>query len=330
MKTLIEVEVGDERFHSLPAFPLDPATVARQAPDALAVSLDRRRIEGRCSLWWRNTPPHEGQRVGFIGHFAVVEAAAAQSLLDWAGARLAAEGCTLAIGPVDGNTWQRYRFITERGDEPPFFLEPDNPDDWPALWSAAGFAPLAHYCSSLNASLANADPCLPMLAQKLHDAGFLIRSLEAEHFEEELRRVHALSLISFRANLLYSPISEADFLEQYRDMRRFVRPDMCLLAEKASELAGYMFALPDLLQGQRGEPLNTVIVKTMAVHPDHGGIGLGTFLMGRCQEAARQAGFTRAIHALFHESNRSGRISSHTARVFRRYTLFARPLKERP
>ena len=47
----------------------------------------------------------------------------------------------------------------------------------------------------------------------------------------------------------------------------------------------------------------------------------------RAHEAARQLGFTRAIHALFHEANRSGRISGHTARVIRRYTLFARSLK---
>jgi hypothetical protein len=47
--------------------------------------------------------------------------------------------------------------------------------------------------------------------------------------------------------------------------------------------------------------------------------------MARCQQAIRAAGFTRAIHALFHADNRSGRISGHTARVIRRYTLFARP-----
>jgi GNAT superfamily N-acetyltransferase len=76
--------------------------------------------------------------------------------------------------------------------------------------------------------------------------------------------------------------------------------------------------------------VDTAIVKTMAVHPNHSGVGLGSLLMARCQQAARAAGFARAIHALFHEANRSGRISSHTARVIRRYTLFARPLGDRP
>ena len=46
--------------------------------------------------------------------------------------------------------------------------------------------------------------------------------------------------------------------------------------------------------------------------------------MARCEQAVR-AGFTRAIHALFHEANRSGRISGHTARASG-VTLFARTM----
>jgi hypothetical protein len=65
----------------------------------------------------------------------------------------------------------------------------------------------------------------------------------------------------------------------------------------------------------------------MAVHPAEGGHGLGSLLMARVHQAMRVAGFKRVIHALFHEANRSGKISGHTARVIRRYTLYARPLR---
>ena len=316
----------DDRFCQLPGFPLDPDVVKREAPDLIALTPDGR---GRCSLWWSSTPPLEGKRIGYVGHFAVTDSSAAPPLLRWACDRLAAEGCASAVGPIDGSTWQRYRLITERGDEPPFLLEPDNPDDWPDLFTAAGFTPLAHYSSALNATLAAPDPRLPMLAQKLHDAGYTIRTVDMDHFEDELRRAHALSLLSFAGNFLYSPIGEADFLAQYAAIRRFIRPDLVLLAERKGELAGYLFAIPDLLRAQRGEPVNTVILKTLAVHPAHGSIGLGSLLMARGHEVARQAGFTRAIHALFRDTNLSGRISAHTAHVFRRYTLFARPLGER-
>ncbi len=227
---------------------------------------------------------------------------------------------------MDGNTWQRYRLLTERGSEPPFFLEPDNPDEWPGQFTAAGFTPLATYCSALNSDLTAEDPRTADLARRVADLGITVQPLRPERFDEEMRRVHALSLLSFRDNFLYTPIGEADFLAQYAPVRPHMRPDLVLLAESGGELVGYIFAIPDLLQAQRGRPVDTAIVKTMAVRPDQGGLGLGSLLMARCEQASRAAGFTRAIHALFHEANRSGKISGHTARVIRRYTLFARPL----
>ena len=61
-------------------------------------------------------------------------------------------------------------------------------------------------------------------------------------------------------------------------------------------------------------------------HPECGGAGVGSLLMARCHEMARGLGYTRVIHALMHEDNKSRKISSHSARPIRRYTLFARPL----
>lgn len=317
----------EDSFHRLPGFPLDPANMQRQAPDSrwLGVDCDGQPA-GRCSLWWTQTPALDGQRLGYIGHFAVTDGSAAVPLLDRACSELAAHGCTLAVGPIDGNTWQRYRFITERGDEPPFFLEPDNPDEWPGLFLAAGFMPLAQYCSALNSDLAVIDSRMTLAAQQVHDRGIIIRPIEADQFDAELRRIHALSLLSFRDNFLYTPIGEQEFVEMYSAIRPYLRPDLVLLAERKDELLGFIFAMPDLNQAKRGEPMDTVIVKTMAIHPEHAGFGLGGVLMARVQEAAHRAGFRRAIHALFHEDNRSGRISGRTAKVFRRYTLYTRRL----
>jgi GNAT superfamily N-acetyltransferase len=326
------VTVGTEdmtRFCAVPGFPLRRESVERQAPDSSClVENAAGQAVARCSLWWRQTPEYDEHAVGYVGHYAVSDAAAATALFEKALQRLAAERCTLAIGPVDGNTWQRYRLITERGNEPPFFLEPDNPDEWPAQFSEAGFMPLAQYYSALNTDLKADDPRTAERERRVAELGITVQPLRVERFAEEMRRVHALSLISFRDNFLYTPINEADFLAQYAPIRPHLRPELVLLAEQRGELVGFIFAIPNLLQAQTGRPADTAIVKTMAVHPDHGGIGLGSVLMSRCQQAVRTAGFTRAIHALFHESNRSRRISGHTARVIRRYTLFARRVGE--
>ncbi|MBI2809044.1 MAG: GNAT family N-acetyltransferase [Planctomycetes bacterium] len=326
-RTWVANDEAGKRFCAVAGFPLDAGAMVRQAPDS-SVFLENSggEVVARCSLWWRHTPGHEGHTVGFVGHYAVVDPAAAAPLFNVALERLAAQGCTLVIGPMDGNTWQRYRLLTERGDEPPFFLEPDNPDEWPGQFTAAGFTPLAQYYSALNTDLASGAARIEPLERKVATRGITVKSLHPERFEQEMKRVHALSVESFRDNFLYTPIDEVDFLAQYTPLRRYLRSDLILLAEQGDTLIGFIFAIPNLVQAQIGRPPDTAIIKTMAVHPGHAGIGLGSLLMARCEQAVLAAGFTRAIHALFHEANRSGRISGHTARVIRRYTLFGRLL----
>lgn len=310
----------------VPGFEVPPEQLARQKPDELLLARCGGRVAARCGVWFRQVPDLPGHHVGAVGHYYAESAAAGNALLNAACTRLAAEGCTLAIGPMDGNTWQRYRLVTERGTEPPFFLEPDNPDDWPAHFRAAGFTPHAEYSSAQTTDLNTRDPRAAEAAGRIAGRGITLRPLDLVRFTAELRRLHALSLICFAGNVLYSPISEDDFVAQYAPVRDHLRPELVLLAERGDELVGFIFAVPDLLQARRGVPIDTAIAKTMAVHPDHAGLGLGGYLMDRIHQAMHACEFRRAIHALFHEDNRSGKISRRTAKVIRRYTLFARPL----
>ena len=232
----------------------------------------------------------------------------------------------MALGPMDGNTWRRYRLIVERGEAPVFFLEPDNPDEWPAQWMRAGFSPVATYTSAMNEDLGQEDRRTDERLVQLARDGIRIRTIDPNRIDEELRRIHRLSLAAFRRNFLYTPLGEREFVAQYHAILPFVRPDLVLLAERQDELLGFMFALPDVLQARRGSAVDTVILKTIAVHPSAAGSGLGSALMDVVQRAARQHGFTRAIHALIHESNTSRRISDRYACTIRRYALFARTL----
>jgi L-amino acid N-acyltransferase YncA len=283
-------------------------------------------VAAQCSLWWTDAPKLPGHTVGVIGHYAAEDAAASGRLLDHACDELGARGCTTAIGPMDGTTWRRYRLLTDRGGEPPFFLEPDNPDEWPDYFLAAGFQPFARYFSALCDDLARTDPRMARVEARMERAGVRIRRLEPARFEAELAAIHALSLVSFQDNLLYSSISLSAFVEQYRPLAAILRPEMVLLAEKEGALAGFVFALPDLLQARRGQPVDTAIVKTAAVLPGREFAGLGGLLVARAHVAAAALGYRRAIHALMHESNESRSLSAHYGRPFRGYTLYARPL----
>jgi GNAT superfamily N-acetyltransferase len=292
---------------------------ARQKPDEVLLGWEANRVIARCGLWWNNVAELPGHVIGVIGHYFAESPAAGAAILNAACDRLKAAGCTLAVGPMDGNTWQRYRFITERGTEPQFFLEPDNPDDWADHWTSAGFAPLARYHSSIATDLGTRDP-------RVRDLGMQFRNIDLARFDEELLRIHGLSLLSFANNFLYTPISADEFVKQYAPVRSFLRPELTILAEQGGELIGFLMAVPDLLQAKRAEPIDTMIVKTMAVHPDHARLGLGSCLMDRVHSAGHALGFRRAIHALYHADNHSGKISRRTANIIRTYTLFSRAL----
>lgn len=310
---------------SLPAF--DPQLLLRHAPDEHWLRLDADGAPtARVSLWWTSAPPHATHRLGVIGHYAATDERSGTELLHHAAARLAERGCTLAVGPMDGNTWRRYRLVTERGAEPTFFLEPDNPSEWPVHWTGAGFTALASYFSALNPDLTHEDTQVARAGERLSRIGVRLRPLDTTNLDADLRRIYAVSARAFTANFLYTPLPEADFLAQYSALRERMRPELTLLAELDGEAVGYVFTLPDWQQAARGEAVDTAIVKTVAVLPERRCAGLGAWLVAETQRAARALGYRRAIHALMHESNNSLNLSGRYATPFRRYTLFGKEL----
>ena len=339
----LELKSGDEMPH-LPyaphVAPLDDADRVRHAPDCHLLLIDAvGTVTARCSCWWTGGPRLDGQRVGIIGHYAASSVAAATALLTHACARLQRAGCVRAVGPMDGSTWRSYRLVTERGSARPFFLEPWTPDSWLEQWHSAGFAPVAQYTSSINDDLSREDPRVPHALARLDAAGVTIRCLDPTDAERDLRRIFALASESFERNYLFSPISQAEFLEQNRRLLPSVDPRLILIAEHdecrvsreatwagEAALCGFLFAVPDVLGPRCGLPLDTVIIKTVAVRRGPVYAGLGAVLVARAHRTARDLGFRRAIHALMYDGNPSRNISRRFASPMRRYALLGRNL----
>lgn len=306
--------------------------------DAHLLALRDDEPSARCTLWWHATSALDGHRVGYIGHFATHADAptradapaysdSARGLLDHACRRLFDQGCTLAVGPMDGSTWQRYRFVTERGADPPFFLEPDNPDAWPGHFGDAGFAPLARYTSARDLDLRRLDPRAGDLAARMRSLDVQIRQMDPRGFAAEVDRIYDVSIASFAAAFLYSPIDRAQCHALYAPLERFVRPELVFIAQQRDVPVGFVFAIPDWLQAQRGAAIDTAIVKTIAILPDPQFSGLGGLLLSQCRQRIAELGYTQAIHALMHDANTgSRRLSDRFGTTIRRYTLFSKAL----
>lgn len=296
--------------------PVPTRTIAKSEPDKII------NLRGAgCSLWWRHTPELDGAKVGFIGRYAADNETASDNILNYACDLLQNEGVEIAVGPVDGNTWNSYRFVTwSAAEQAPFFLEPQTPAPYPKYFEHAGFSALATYYSSITNDLSADEQMVAKLEDKLTRTGVIIRQIDATNFHTELVKLYGLCIQSFKENFLYSPIAQDDFIQQYAAVKPLVQPQLVLLAESAGELVGFVFALPNVYDAQR----ETIIVKTLARLPQRELAGLGHLLLARVQQAAHQLGFKKAIHALMHQTNNSLSLSNRYAHKFREYALLAR------
>lgn len=264
-------------------------------------------LPGSIGLWWSYVPQLAGHKIGCIGECeSVAQIREAESIL-------CDQGCTLAIGPMNGSTWAKHRAVIESDGSPAFPLEPTAAP----VFRDADYGILATYSSSRINLTCDHRPN-PALQNRLRRAGVTVRNLRVAELDDELRSIYRLSLTAFAGNFLYTPVPEQSFLTMYQSFASQLTPGCAFLAESGGDLVGFVF-------GYRTS--HAVIVKTLAVLPERRFAGLGTLLVDAIQQAARSDGFTTAIHALQREDNSSLRISKRfSAEVFRRYALFSNVL----
>lgn len=307
--------MSENQSHSSPADP--------PPDDLIEVRDGTNAVTARAALWWSHTPVLDGIKTGVIGSFEATTDEAAHQVLAEAVARLRAAGAGLALGPMDGSTWRRYRWMVASDGRGPFFLEPWNPPAYPQWWKESGFECLASYTSSVVD--ANCPPGASAAVRKrFEQSGFVIRQLDPARFEAELGIIHDLSLRSFTGNFLYSPLSREAFVADYAKVSAVIDPECVLIVERAGEPCAFLFAIPDLAASRRGEKAS-LIAKTIAVLPEQRRHGIGSILLDELQGIARRKGYGEIIHALQHEHNRSLAITARLRhRVFRRYELLAK------
>lgn len=302
---------------------LDNAALSR--PDASFAVVDVGVVRACFSLWWAGTPPVDGQPSLCLGHLYAEDEDWADKALTHVVQVIHERGLSgTLLAPIDGSTWFSYRLTLDTGTAPPFFLERFSAPFWPQAFERAGFALAAGYRSAVTHDLNYPDRAAEVWAEKIGRSGIEVRRFDPSRAEAELKALHGLSLDSFARNLFYTPISEADFLALYAPVLPALVPDFVLMAWDGDSLAGFVFAVPDFAQRQRGESVDTLIVKTLAVRPGRAYAGLGSYLAKEVHARAAAAGFKRAIHAYMFDGNVSRVISDKSAETFRTYGLYAR------
>ncbi|WP_119304454.1 hypothetical protein [Dongia deserti] len=272
-------------------------------------------VDGAEATIHRDAPHWEGLSTAALGSFLCNDAQSGAALLDRAAAILAGEGFAALIGPMDGDTWHRYRVVTESDGSAPYLMEPVSGPADHAAFLAAGFAPISEYVSMRGALSGAIDPAPKSVR------GVRVVAWDGNRSEQLFDQLFAASASAFERNRFFKPIEKAAFLKLYEPVIPLIDPRHVLFAQSdGGELVGFLFGIPDRLEGELPK---TVILKTYA----SGLRGVGHLLADTFHRNALALGYSDFIHALMHVDNISRQRSlRYGGTVFRRYALMGRRL----
>lgn len=308
-------------------------STTKTVADTTKPALDLVTRKSSCSLWLENLPLYQGQNVAFLGNYKADSdsCAFAVEMLHEAAALVEKESdARYLIGPINGNTWNPYRLVTDGFDKPAFALESYTDKAYPGHFEAAGFVSVAEYASSILPCKEDFCGSFENLEREVAEKGIRVRNFDHSKVNEELDALYKISVEAFADNFLYSPITKDQFLSLYKPLIDIVDEELILIAEKDGIAVGYLFAIANKLLAPVNSVFNdSLVLKTLARVPgtkeELGGIGL--YLTSLCHKRAKAKGFERIIHALYKNDNRSACFSnSQDIEVFRKYNLFAKEL----
>ncbi len=258
-----------------------------------------------------NGPRWDDAPTATLGQFRCKDAEAGRQIVDDALAFIRDSGVRQVIGPMDGDTWHSYRYVTETDGSPAFMLEPPEHPLCRQVLDHAGFKQIGSYFS--------ARVSLPQAKQTKPDdtSAFAVEAWDGTEPETLFHQVFDLSMEAFSRNAYFKPITREAFLAMYVPLVPMLKRELIFFARRTDgTLAGFLFGVPNYAEGPMSK---TAILKTYASLEK----GAGRHLAYAFHTAAAEAGYDTAIHALIHDDNLSAlRSATEGAHVFRRYGLF--------
>ena len=304
-----------------------------ERPSEIVIFTDENNNIGGSLYLWHNRPDYNGRKTSYIGNVNIYEKYRKdeEQLFNKVFEELKKEGIEIIIGPLNGTTWNTYRYVTEKGSRRQFLLEPWNEDYSVSLFEKLGFKPLAGYISTVMEGMdsdgrRNLNKKIEKLKKFDYYKDIKVESAENKDLLTVLNKVYDLTVEAFKNNFLYSELEREIFLKMYMSYEDKIIKKFFKMLYLGDELIGYVFGIPDYTElGYKGK-INTIILKTIAVSPEYNGKGMGYILINFLIEEAEKEGYENVIYALMHESNVSKNIGLLLGNILRRYTLFIKEL----
>ena len=212
---------------------------------------------------------------------------------------------TKLIGPMEGSTWQNYRFTTSK-NTPLFFTESCNKPYYSNQFINGGFNELSTYSSTLDSNIECNLKRLKQFKEKFEPHNLIIRNLNLDDFENELIKIGQFCNATFNSNYLFSTLDPNLFAKKYRTIKSKIEAELFIIVEdEKGEVQAFLFSIPNYLDTSK----KSIIIKSMATLPKRHLAGLQIYLGELMYSKAISMGYSKAIHAYMIEDNMSKGLS---------------------
>ncbi|MBI3510110.1 MAG: hypothetical protein HY064_05565 [Bacteroidetes bacterium] len=333
--TIVPTKPGDGNFNLFENFPKNiypadslhfklPDPINTEYLESCYVLTEDGQCRARIALYNNPYLMYNGKKSFCIGNYeSVNDAAVSETLLAYVAQEAKQLGAAYLIGPMNGSTWDNYRFSLHH-NAPNFFLEPYQHLYYNRQFVDSGFEVIAKYFSSLEREMKADIPELIQREKQLVASGMKIRNINLADFKNELKKMFEFNELAFHTNFLYTPVSLGTFQKKYTEARKFINPEFVIIAEdEKSNIIGFFFCVEDFFN--RTE--KSLIVKSIARHPDKKWGGLGHIMANVILKRAMNAGYKSLVHAFMREEGTSVQLSRNTfGEVYKNYALYGKAL----
>ena len=335
MTDIITLQPGDANFNLFENFVCDiydAGQLALKPNEKINVEYLQRcflllvdgKVKCRCALYDNPSLFYKEKKAVCVGNYeSVNDKKISKTLLDHVAVVAKKARAQFLIGPMNGSTWDDYRFSMHHQYHQ-FFSEAYHHLYYNEHFLHNGFASIGNYYSSIETELDFDNPVVEERKKQLLQSGVVFRNINWQNFEAELERIYEFNLNAFKTNFLYTPITLDGFKKKYLAIQKLINPEFVIIADDAEHnMIGYIFCIDDFYN----EKQKSLIVKTIARHPDKKWSGTGHVLGSIIFERALQQHYVSIIHSFMYEAGTSVAMSKNfSGDIFKNYVLYGKEL----
>jgi len=293
-------------------------------------------------------------QTGFFGFFeAINDEQVAEALIAAAAEWLRERGKDLMRGPINGAPTDEVGVLIAGYDRQPSIWEGHTPPYYQALIDHLGFRKYDDYFAyevwfkDLDWDLRNLPSKFWRVAEKMRSkTGVKVRKIDVNQWDSEIAKVHYLYNEAFRTIPGHTDMSLEKFVSMAASLRRFLDPDLVVIAEVDDRPVGFAVALMDVNEAlchfRSGKlypwdllklkwhmrRIRTACIKMIGVLPEYRARGLEILLALEFGQHILRKGYERVEMSLLQEKNTmiNRFVRRAGAQVYLVYRVYEKPL----